>query len=241
MATQLQSSTIMKSGVVFVFLCFFSLVVSAETNSSIVKRKDAIEQKIKEGERVAAYEFTPMPLLNDLTSDALTLFELHKTTKPISMSKRLQVCTTNLINAAYLPGILTTISPMQHMGILIDGKEKFTDPGGGGLQNAQELNRPIVCSSAPSYSTLNDDQLVKLVSCMAENYRDIAPYRFFAYNCAGFTRDILLASGMDIPVVPNLGIGMWANHHFSQDVATEINKARATLFNKIAPRCWGNL
>jgi hypothetical protein len=161
----------------------------------------------------AAHRFFESPLnpfgtANDLISDVVGIAKLPLNNASYR-SSRIQVCSGNLFTIYEGYGnlsLLQPISPMVHVGVLIDGQERFTDPGGGGLQ-AIEKDSVLMCSPAPIMSGESEPLAIERLTCTASKWTDKAAYQFLSYNCAAFTRDVLKYSGIAFEKFPNLGIG----------------------------------
>lgn len=175
--------------------------------------------------------------LNDNLSTVISYFRDHINPRPRYYSKRIQVCTTDLGPLIRVSKFWSRFLPAQHIGILVDSKELFADPTGGGLAYALSIGQSIDCHDTPVYVDRSEQELVDLISCIGRTFSSYSPYNAFDYNCGGFSRDVLLASGMDLPIVPNIGIGIWVPSLSYFKSKGQIQAAKQRLFGETGPSC----
>jgi hypothetical protein len=160
----------------------------------------------------ATYQFAesfldPFDLTNSILSDVgAAIKSPHYIGR--RMSTRIQICSGNL-GLILDDGVnkypkYSLILDVDHVGILVDNDEAFTDTGGGGLVGMQD-KQGADCSAVPIMSNEPEEVAIQRLNYIARDYRP--QYHFMTSNCGYFTRDILNASGFAYPIFPNAGIG----------------------------------
>ncbi len=158
-------------------------------------------------------------LLADAISDVGTLVkQFFYASAPTS--SRIRLCTTNIV----LPDNLTPdlrymrasylrfINPMVHVGVIIDqgphrgGYETLDPKSYNYLTKASEAGGDVRCQYVPLMSGESESLAIERLECVDREYWN-AEYGFFAYNCGGYTKDILEWSGLGYALYANLGIG----------------------------------
>jgi hypothetical protein len=127
---------------------------------------------------VASFQFAesflnPFGLADAVISDvgALAKSPFYMTKR---MSRRVQVCTGNLglifddYNQNAYPA-MALAAPISHIGVIIDGEEKFTDTGGGGLSAIQDKGG-LNCSDVPIMSSEPEAVAIERLTFVGQSY-----------------------------------------------------------------------
>ena len=152
---------------------------------------------------------------------------------------RVELCRMNLLHTRPTPAflLLGSLSPLQHVGVLIDRHWELVDPviwtdpprffqskpemlsrltdpltkeRGTWLLRSLRLGLPIHCEpvEANAQDSYSDMERLDLLFCMHRKLLQAHPkYSFLGYNCGGSAGDVLRASGLSPPFTVNLGVG----------------------------------
>tara|TARA_R110002072_G_scaffold64203_7_gene159864 strand:+ start:27397 stop:29817 length:2421 start_codon:yes stop_codon:yes gene_type:complete len=149
----------------------------------------------------------------------------HLATAPIDAAfpstKRIELCTSNLIynfmsRNGKLSGTdraIASLNPTLHVGVVIDDqyetRDALMDNSDGTLRNA-EVEADLDCVKLSIRSNEPESVVLERLRCLNETFGGAMGYKdysLFGYNCGGYTRDILEAAGLSMPVGINFGIG----------------------------------
>lgn len=148
----------------------------------------------------------PLGVVHEVISDAANL--VSSPLKPMErLTSRISSCTNNIVYSTYLSKKLAMIpiSPIVHVGNVVDGDYYETsDPGGGSVLNALN-DGGIICTPATIKRNQSDSLAIERLQCAQNAFR--TEYNFFGYNCGGYSRDVADVAGIRFTSLPNFGIG----------------------------------
>lgn len=160
-----------------------------------------------------------------MTAHNITMDVGHLATAPIDAAfpstNRIELCTSNLI-FNFMRGYdgftskeraLAALNPTLHVGVVIDDqyetRDALMDGSNGTLRNA-EIEADLDCVDLSIRSNEPESVVLERLRCLNETFGGAMGYKdysLFGYNCGGYTRDIIEAAGLSMPVGINFGIG----------------------------------
>ncbi|MCP4913310.1 MAG: hypothetical protein GY909_09330 [Oligoflexia bacterium] len=159
-----------------------------------------------------------------MTAHNITMDVGHLATAPIDAAfpstNRIELCTSNLIynfmrGSEFTSGerALAALNPTLHVGVVIDDQYETRDAlmegSSGTLRNA-EIEADLDCVDLSIRSNEPESVVLERLRCLNETFGGAMgwdDYSLFGYNCGGYTRDILEAAGLSMPIGINFGVG----------------------------------
>lgn len=193
----------------------FHNALTTITQSDTLQDVEHLGSVFNKGQDAAGNSILNLPqIVNVVGSDLSAVAELpfHALDR---QSQRIEVCAVNV--SAYDLPVLEQVDPDFHVGVVFDrgsmgNAQNFStvDPGMvdglGGRANATDVTlRSGFCQPVFFKDKISESMAIERVNCIARHY--LPHYRFWMYNCGGFTDDILKASGLSERSQYNVGIG----------------------------------
>jgi hypothetical protein len=148
--------------------------------------------------------------VGNIVSDAGSVLK-HLFYSTARSSSRIQICTSNLLesNMPWRYKRARAISPMLHVGVLVDGgtnpngyEGRAIESGGGSIL-APFSNK--TCQNVPILSDESESIAIERLHC--HHLRSEDHYSRWGHNCGGYAKEMLERSGLGYPLFANLGIG----------------------------------